>query len=1001
MLELNVGEMAREGEGLEAGQSAILTFHVGGPKKRSDPITITGKATNLGLRINLPFPEDCKTLSVELHKIIGENKTRVIGKGSLNTGGPLLPRMSGGREAAETVELKGTLKGGVAAKHRVSLKLQLRELQEGEEEGDAAINRRRILQAMKRQDERAVLRSKVEGSLRQYELRKRGGERPFVLDSIRAYNLPETLSTAEGQGTVLRVTSGPHGLLSRHVAGTRHPGFAQSLSLPGAGAVDLVLEDRGFPYTKYGAAPLPIKELKVGSSYLADLVLDDNGTRLLSVISAQHSVQEHFDRFSEDQTLQYLQVEVSPLMDFPVVVRMILCGAEDDLVADWHDADDHDAELEAVSIRIAADGEDEEAFAAIKELDEEKEEDGVVEQLTSLTATGAALPNAPSQRSVGFSAKGMGQRHLLIELFTPEVPERDEDTNVEGESDTPGMSYLAACMIPLEEVANAKPTVLNPKKKNEISYRQLHKVVEMRVNEDISELLPNNVQLPRDFTCTLRLWEASVISQSFERDVKGEEERRLGFDSWLKQLKLVTVEELLLSDAKEAIKENAYELAPQQTDHVLPDVDKKTFETVDHADRLAYPHSVPSTPTQARVREARRRPRTQEVPRRLGRPEVPTRPVTPVTYTKEQVDAMIARAVAQAEERMRNRNLKERQGMEDRIDVLTASIRQLTEDKKRFQEELDERSEAIRKCGIEIMELRKKTKQLAADKSQVQQHLNEREAATQNMLQVDDNLEMLDRGDLEKRLKLLSGSYKEERAKGSELLQRMQSVHAQLQRTEELSRAHAGLQEAHQAQSTRMQQLQEKNNRLAKYVTTVQQQEQVIEKLEDMMERALTEAREAKGLKEKGHGLEKELKKVKEENSALQARIGADAATEAAKDQQQLEQLNAKVAAQEAEIKRLQQNPTPEANKELEDKLKALQAEKEDLEKRLSEAEKKPRRNPDEQSSEKERLMLLMRAEKAESRIKAVENQLQVNSKRFAKEISGLKLKLMEAGVKA
>eukprot|EP00961_Rhodomonas_salina_P200734 2708112-Rhodomonas_salina.1 len=33
--------MAREGEGLEAGQSAILTFHVGGPKKRSDPITIT------------------------------------------------------------------------------------------------------------------------------------------------------------------------------------------------------------------------------------------------------------------------------------------------------------------------------------------------------------------------------------------------------------------------------------------------------------------------------------------------------------------------------------------------------------------------------------------------------------------------------------------------------------------------------------------------------------------------------------------------------------------------------------------------------------------------------------------------------------------------------------------------------------------------------------------------------------------------------------------------
>jgi len=50
--------------------------------------------------------------------------------------------------------------------------------------------------------------------------------------------------------------------------------------------------------------------------------------------------------------------------------------------------------------------------------------------------------------------------------------------------------------------------------------------------------------------------------------------------------------------------------------------------------------------------------------------------------------------------------------------------------------------------------------------------------------------------------------------------------------------------------------------------------------------------------------------------------------------------------------------------------------------------------------NEKERLQLLMRAEKAESRIRAVEQQLVTNSKRFAKEISGLKLKLLEAGIK-
>jgi hypothetical protein len=36
--------------------------------------------------------------------------------------------------------------------------------------------------------------------------------------------------------------------------------------------------------------------------------------------------------------------------------------------------------------------------------------------------------------------------------------------------------------------------------------------------------------------------------------------------------------------------------------------------------------------------------------------------------------------------------------------------------------------------------------------------------------------------------------------------------------------------------------------------------------------------------------------------------------------------------------------------------------------------------------------MLLMRAEKAEARIKAVENQMTTNSKKFAKEISGTRV---------
>ena len=43
----------------------------------------------------------------------------------------------------------------------------------------------------------------------------------------------------------------------------------------------------------------------------------------------------------------------------------------------------------------------------------------------------------------------------------------------------------------------------------------------------------------------------------------------------------------------------------------------------------------------------------------------------------------------------------------DRIDVVGSSLGEAVEEKKRYQAELDERSEALRKCGVEIMELRR------------------------------------------------------------------------------------------------------------------------------------------------------------------------------------------------------------------------------------------------------------------------------------------------------
>lgn len=68
-----------------------------------------------------------------------------------------------------------------------------------------------------------------------------------------------------------------------------------------------------------------------------------------------------------------------------------------------------------------------------------------------------------------------------------------------------------------------------------------------------------------------------------------------------------------------------------------------------------------------------------------------------------------------------------------------------------WQLELDERSEALRKCGVEIMELRKLTKQQNADKSALHKALSEKEALHDQATAADEGLELLDRGDLEKR----------------------------------------------------------------------------------------------------------------------------------------------------------------------------------------------------------------------------------------------------------
>lgn len=318
VLEVQAWRLA--GSVLAPGDSIILTFGVGdGARKRSDPLTATGPSVNLSSVVRVGFPASSKTLHAELHLIIGDNKTRIIGKGSLNLQGGLVPRMSGGRTAEETLDLRGT-KDKMAVKHSLDVRLTLLEPDGeagvGEDSADALANVQRIRMAMKRSEQKQRLRERVDEMTVKYKAvtKRRAGERNVAVDLVRGYNLPELPPGATpSDGAVVRVVSGAHAMVSRVVGGTRHPPFAQTLQLKVAGDVSFVLEDRGggmsgAPAVKYCDGPLPVKDLRAGSAYLCDLRFDDGGPRLLTVVAPQWSVQEKLDKLTEDDTMQHLEV---------------------------------------------------------------------------------------------------------------------------------------------------------------------------------------------------------------------------------------------------------------------------------------------------------------------------------------------------------------------------------------------------------------------------------------------------------------------------------------------------------------------------------------------------------------------------------------------------------------------------------------------------------------------------------------------------------------------
>ncbi|GBG32629.1 Hypothetical Protein FCC1311_088542 [Hondaea fermentalgiana] len=213
--------------------------------------------------------------------------------------------------------------------------------------------------------------------------------------------------------------------------------------------------------------------------------------------------------------------------------------------------------------------------------------------------------------------------------------------------------------------------------------------------------------------------------------------------------------------------------------------------------------------------------------------------------------------------------------LEERLAIVTSDVKNKQVLIDKLLDDLDQRAEAIRICGAEIVELRKEKDGIARAKDAVEARLRaiEEEHAQDAAALAQDIQNIGDPDDLRRRVTLLARKYANERKRNQEMMDRLGRVQevvddhrAAVQQLEELERAH-------QAQGRVVLELQEENAQLQLFQTTIKTQEKVIVKLEDLLESKLRE-QSAIGMNPAVHeDLEREMEQLRSRNKDLEDKL--------------------------------------------------------------------------------------------------------------------------------
>ena len=231
-----------------------------------------------------------------------------------------------------------------------------------------------------------------------------------------------------------------------------------------------------------------------------------------------------------------------------------------------------------------------------------------------------------------------------------------------------------------------------------------------------------------------------------------------------------------------------------------------------------------------------------------------------------------------------------------RLAVITEDITHKQNLIDRLLKEVDKRSEAIRTCGVEIVQLRRQNKQLEGERNDAQRALKEMQAQesreVEELAKNVDTIQSATPQELARQLVSLSAKYKAERERNNQMLLKLKKLYQQASEVRHSKAHYEKLEKAHQAQAQYIQKLQQENQKIEVYKATIRTQEKVVAKLEELIESKL---RGRKGdANSTTFRLKQEVARLTERNNELEKKLfagGADGTIAVERVQELEEQL--------------------------------------------------------------------------------------------------------------